>query len=147
LFIAIDPDRSKVTNMLTGENVAAAAPTAHAASALAGPPPAPEPPLPTDASTVLIPPVAVDPPAPVEPPVAEVLVAGPAPPPVGPCPPDVLVSFRDPNVLPPFWAEQAEPRHTTTANTTRAVVRSDFTTTSTSTEGWASTSSRALGLR
>jgi hypothetical protein len=86
LFIDIDPDRSNVTNMFTGENVAAAEPTAQAASALVGPPPAAEPPLPTDASTVMMPPVDVAPPAPVA--VDDVLVVAPAPPPAEVCPPD-----------------------------------------------------------
>src|SRR5689334_2037401 len=66
LFWAIDPDRSNVTNMLTGDNVAAAEPTAQAASAFAGPPPVPPPPAPHEASTRMLPvpaaPLAPEPP-------------------------------------------------------------------------------------
>jgi hypothetical protein len=125
LFCAIDPDRSKVTNMFTGEKVAAAEPTAHAASAVVGPPPAPEPALPEDASTVMIPPFPVAPPAPT--PLLVVETLAPAAPGL-PCPEDVLLPPFDPNVLSRPPAEQASAlAQAATSHTARAVTRSRFT--------------------
>src|SRR5437868_5558867 len=108
LFIAIEPERSKVMNMLTGARFAAAEPTAHAASGSTIPLP-PAPPTPTDASfTTMLPVVELPPPEPMPapaapPPVATVV----SPVPVGGLNVEPLSPAEQPSEVPDASASQA----------------------------------------